>query len=139
MIRWIATLVCLLALPVAHGGDLWKCGDVFTDQPVGRAMRSCMPANAASVIAAAPRTTLTAPATPQRSNSRIEPAVQGARDREARGILQAELADTLARRDAVLAASSSTPPATLAASLHRLEADIDGLRREINRRPQETP
>ena len=136
MSRWMISLVCMLGFHAAHGGDLWKCGDVFTDQPAARTAYPCKPANAASVIATLPRTM---PAKQQRSDSRIEPVVQGARDREARGILQAELADTLARRDALLAAGSSTPPATLAASLRRLDADIDGLRREINRRPQETP
>ncbi|CAN5643720.1 hypothetical protein BH10PSE18_BH10PSE18_22980 [soil metagenome] len=94
-----------------------------------------MPATAPAVVIASPRI---ASAAPSRAGSRVEPATQDARDREARDILLNELADTRARRAALLVSEKSTSPATFAAELHRLDSDIDGLRREIDRRPKET-
>ncbi len=131
----ILAIACLAVQPAAWPDGLWKCGDVFTDQPTAAAGRRCMPATATAVVVASPRI---ASAAPSRSSSRVEPVTQDGRDREARDILLNELAETRDRRTALLASEKSTPPAAFAAELRRLDSDIDGLRREIDRRPKET-
>lgn len=134
----LAACVATCAVPVMAQDTLWKCGNLFTDRPQARAGQPCTPATDTSFAAAMPRTSRE-PAPQAGPAARVSPATQDARDRDARGIVQAELARTLARRETLVATESRTPPAAYADELRRIDSDIESLRREIARLPQETP
>ncbi|MDO5624304.1 MAG: hypothetical protein Q4G71_06420 [Pseudomonadota bacterium] len=157
-----ASLLASAAMPAAAQERIYRCGNEYTNQIKGRkdcklveggnvtVVRGTAPAAAAAPApapnrsAAAPRPAGTPAAAP-----RVNTPEQSARDSDARAILEQELQRAEGRQAELLKDYNNGEPerqgnernyqryldrvAEMKASIDRNQADIDGIRRELNR------
>ncbi|MFT4190166.1 MAG: hypothetical protein QM617_01430 [Comamonas sp.] len=162
----LALAALALPQPPAHAqaGQVFRCGNEYTNDAKSAASRGCKPIEGGnvSIIQSAPpanpswtgRTGPTPPTSRQDSvpsSSRIDNSLQRSRDQQARQVLDAELEKSRARlRDLQAEYKEGTPDrlgsernyqrylertAELKANIERTQSDITGIERELARLP----
>ena len=159
---WLsAAMLSGLFLMTAHAQDrIFRCGNEYTNHPVQSQRKDCVALDGGRItVIPAPRIQAARPAAAQTNagnapasadQSRVNPALQKARDSDARTILENELKRAEASLDELQREYNAGQPvrrpqdianpalyaervAALKASMGRAEADVASIRRELQR------
>ena len=145
-------LLALAAVPALAQERIYRCGNEYTNTVPEHKKNQC------KLISGGNVTVVTAPPKPPAAaasaanGARPDAAAQRARDADARQILETELAKAQARREELLKEYNNGEPeklgpetrnhqkyldrvAGLKASIERIDSDIAGIQRELNRLP----
>ncbi len=160
--KTIGTLLILMVLSTLPGfaqEPIYRCGNEYTNaKPDALNSKGCKRVEGGNVTVV--QGTRVARAAPVASTATVSPKidnpVQKTRDSDARLILQAELKKALARQDELRSEFNNGEPekradetrnhqkyldriAELKASMARIDSDIAGIRRELERSPAARP
>ena len=153
---WACVMALATALPAAHAQDrIFRCGNEYTNNPTPAQKKDCKQiegGNVTVVPAAKPSSTPRAPGqqTASADQPKVDPTQQKARDRDARTILEGELRRAEVRLSDLQREYNNGQPekktdelrnvaryqervTELKASITRAEADVTGIRRELQR------
>ncbi|MBY0465142.1 MAG: hypothetical protein K2W33_09375 [Burkholderiales bacterium] len=158
MPTWLCAVVLVASLPVAQAQDrIFRCGNEYTNSPSPAQKKDCKQiegGNVTVVPATKPSAAASGRAGGQQTASadqpRVDPAQQKARDSDARAILEGELRRAEARLADLQREYNNGQPekktdelrnvaryqervSELKASIMRAEADVTGIRRELQR------
>lgn len=163
----LASCVLLAGFPAAAQGldRIYRCGNEYTNNPTQSQLKGCVALQGGNVTVvqggrpaakASSGKSSTAAAVPEASQSRVDPSQQRSRDSDARAILSAELRraeSQLANAqreysggqpaarvgEAPSGAAYAQRVAELKANVQRAEADVAGIRRELQRIGADVP
>jgi hypothetical protein len=154
-------LTWLAALPAHAQGQIYRCGNEYTNNPGDAKARGCRPmeggnltivesARPAPSTGAAPAGSSSGGQRARNASERVQADEQRARDNDARAILEAELRKAEARLTELRAEYNQGEPVKtpaelrnpklyqdrlddIKANLARAEADVEGIKRELAR------
>ena len=150
----LATLAGM-ALPAAGQDRIYRCGNEYTNSPTEAQKSGCRLLSGGNVTVVPAQRPVASPPRPPASGPRVNNTEQRQRDADARLILEEELRKAEARRAELHKEYNNGEPerlgpetrnhqkyldrvAGLKAQIERVEADITGIRRELDRLPAPT-